>query len=795
MQADASLVEEAVFPGGLTSVTVVQSAQQRQFNNVALGWRFDGTCERAIRGCRRLNLFGGLRSFRYPQVADLAEKGMDNPLRLPTLPGVITRLHLWLLPVVCLLGCKAPPPQTAVSATAPKPAPGVFFIATTGNDQWSGRLPAPNRKGTDGPFATLPGALRTVRGLRQHYGSAAGQSLTVFVGAGFYFVEIPIVLTPEDSGLVLAAYPGARPVLSGGLSIAGWQEVTVQGKKLWAADISAVRDGKWYFRELWVNGQRATRARHPNRGYLAIADLVDKAPEWTQGHTRFRFREGDLKTWNTITNAEVVAMTRWVESRLPVIGVDEKERIVSFSKRSVFELAPGDLYYVEGAFEFLDEPGEWYLDPAAGTLFYLPRPGEQLAGIQAIAPVLSEVVRFESRPEAGQYVERVVLRGLTFSHTEWHFPEGFHSGKNKPDVSPSPKPEVGGFAQAAVGVPGAVWGDGLRDCVFEDCTFSNLGNYGLELARGCQSNRVVRCEFSDLGAGGVKLGETRMRDQDAEQTRANEIGGCHIHDGGKLFASAVGIWIGQSAGNHLTHNLIHDFYYTGISIGWTWGYGRSLATNNVVELNHVHHIGIKSDGDGPILSDMGGIYTLGKQPGAVIRNNLWHDIAGIRYGGWGIYFDEGSSGILAESNVVYRTTHGGFHQHYGETNVVRNNLFAFARDYQLQRTRPESHLSFSFVTNIVYFDSGSLLTGDWKGDEDYQMDWNLYCDARPDAKPSQLRLGPCTWQQWLERGHDRHSLVADPLFVAPQESDFRLRVNSPAFQLGFRSIDLSHVGP
>ena len=236
-------------------------------------------------------------------------------------------------------------------------------------------------------------------------------------------------------------------------------------------------------------------------------------------------------------------------------------------------------------------------------------------------------------------------------------------------------------------MPGAVWGEGLRDCVFEDCRFSHLGDYGLELTRGCQANRIVRCEFSDLGAGGLKIGETSIRDQAAEQTGGNEISDCHIHDGGKMFHSAIGIWIGQSPGNRLMHNLIHDFYYTGISIGWTWGYGPALATNNTVEFNHVHHIGVKSDGDGPILSDMGGIYTLGKQPGTTIRNNLWHDIAGIRYGGWGIYFDEGSSGILAESNVVYRTTHGGFHQHYGETNIVRNNIFAFARDQQIQRSR------------------------------------------------------------------------------------------------------------
>ena len=707
------------------------------------------------------------------------------------------RMKRFLLAAVLtglLFGCARLGPNGATSIPAPKPGPGVFFVATTGNDQWSGRLPAPRRKGTDGPFATLTRALKAVREARQHGAVESRQTATVFLCGGTYFVEAPIVLTPEDSNLLLMACPGTTPVLSGGRPIAGWKEVSVEGKKLWAADVPDVRGGKWLFRELWVNGRRATRARQPNKGYLSITELLDKAPEWTQGQTRFRFREGDLKAWNTVTNGEVVAMTKWVESRLPVVSVDEKERIVNFSKRSVFGLEAGDLYYVEGAFEFLDEPGEWYLDPASGTLYYLPLPGERLETLQAIAPALSQVVRVEGRPEAGKFVGHVILRGLTFSHTEWCFPTGFQSGENKPNISPEPKAEVGGFGQAAVGVPGAVWGEGVHECAFENCRFANLGNYGLELARGCQANRVVRCEFSDLGAGGLKIGETSIRDQAAEQTSANEVSNCHIHDGGKMFHSAIGIWIGQSPENRLTHNLIHDFYYTGISIGWTWGYGTALASNNTVEFNHVHHIGVKSDGDGPILSDMAGIYTLGKQPGTTIRNNLWHDMAGIRYGGWGIYFDEGSSGILAESNLVYRTTHGGFHQHYGETNVVRNNIFAFARDHQIQRTRNEPHQSFAFVTNIVYFDTGVLLTGDLGGDQ-YLFDWNVYFDARPDAKPDQLRVGPCTWQQWLERGHDRHSLVTDPLFVAPQQNDFRLQANSPALKIGFHPIDLSHVGP
>lgn len=132
----------------------------------------------------------------------------------------------------------------------------------------------------------------------------------------------------------------------------------MNGKRLWVGDVPEVREGKLFFRELWVNNQRAIRARHPHHGYLKVADVPDTAKTWTEGQKRFRFAEGDLKAWNTVTNAEVVVMSKWVESRLPVVDVDEKNRIASFGKRAVFALEPGDLYYAEGAFEFLEEPGE-----------------------------------------------------------------------------------------------------------------------------------------------------------------------------------------------------------------------------------------------------------------------------------------------------------------------------------------------------------------------------------------------------------------------------------------------------
>lgn len=677
----------------------------------------------------------------------------------------------------------------ALAANSP---PRIFYVSSAGNDNWSGTRPEANSKKTDGPFATVPRALQAARDWKQQNRASAGA--TISLRGGSYFLEKPLVLKPEDSGLRIATYKSEKPVISGGRRIDGWKEVEVSGRRLWAADMPQAKGGKWTFHELWVNGRRATRARYPNQGYLKVRDLPDRTPDWFTGNSRFGYEESEFQNWAGITNAEVVVMNRWAESRLPIKAIDEKERVLSFTKRSVFQLGAGDFYYIEGAFEALDLPGEWWLDSSLGKLYYLPRPGETLNKIQAIAPALVQVVRCEGRPDKNEYLDGVIFDGLTFSHTEWCFPSGFESAEGKVQIEPKPKAAVGGFGQAAVGVPGAVWGRGMRQCSFQNCRFADLGTYGLELAGGCFSNRVVRCEFSDLGAGGLKIGETAIRENPAERTSGTDVSDCSIHDGGKMFHSAIGIWIGQSPNNRLLHNLIHDFYYTGISIGWTWGYGTTLAGNNLVAYNHIHHLGRKSDGDGPILSDMGGIYTLGMQPGTRVDNNLWHDIAGLQYGGWGIYFDEGSSSIVARSNVVYRTTHGGFHQHYGATNLVCNNIFAFARDHQLQRTRPEPHVSFTFFTNIVYFDKGVVLGGNWSNDK-YNVDWNIFWDARPDAKPEAMQFAGVSFEQWHARGHDLHSVMADPLFVAPGQNDFQLKPNSPALKLGFKPIDLSQVGP
>jgi hypothetical protein len=331
---------------------------------------------------------------------------------------------------------------------------------------------------------------------------------------------------------------------------------------------------------------------------------------------------------------------------------------------------------------------------------------------------------------------------------------------------------------------------GARRCTFDACEVSHAGTYGIELARGCQQNRITRCTLTDLGGGGVKLGEVVIRDPQSEQTFGNEVSDCTITDGGNLFPNCVAVWIGQSHDNTISQNDIHGFWYTAVSVGWTWGYGRSAAQRNIIEQNHIHHIGRKTDQDAPILSDMGCVYTLGDQEGSIIRANRFHDVAALKYGGWGIYFDEGTTHILAENNLVYRTTHGGFHQHYGKENIFRNNIIAYGRDAQIRLTRVEGHRSFTFEHNIVLWSQGALLDGDWSKPT-AAFDHNVYWHAGQ----GEIRFGNRTWDQWQKASMDAHSRIADPHFADPTHDDFRLTAEAAAALGGFKPLDLSHVGP
>jgi hypothetical protein len=265
-------------------------------------------------------------------------------------------------------------------------------------------------------------------------------------------------------------------------------------------------------------------------------------------------------------------------------------------------------------------------------------------------------------------------------------------------------------------------------------------------------------------------------------TFSNIVDNNIITSGGHEFPPGVGVWIGQSANNSITHNDISDFRYTGVSVGWRWGYDFSPAKGNKILYNHIHHIGWG------VLSDMSGVYTLGPSEGTEVSNNHVHHIYAYDYGGWGLYTDEGSSYIKMENNLVHHTKTGGFHQHYGKENLIRNNIFAFSKMFQLQATRVEDHLSFTFSNNIVVYNEGVLFQGPWTK-MNVNIDQNIYWDL---DRPVGLIGGDL--ESWQKKGYDKHSYIVDPGFMDPENGDFELRNTKQSRKIKFNPIDYKAFG-
>lgn len=664
-----------------------------------------------------------------------------------------------------------------------------FYVAIDGQDDWSGKLAAPNKTHTDGPFATLTRARDAVRSLRASHSPAV--PIRVLVRGGTHFLEKPLVFGPEDSGrpdapITYAAYPGEKPVLSGGLRIEGWKPTLIGQKHLWVADVpGGVAPSS---RQLFVNGKRCARPRLPKQGLYRIAEVPDLTPDTpkTARQSRFHYFPGDIQTWENLTDVEVVALCFWVESRMPIARVDEASRTVYLSEGSVFRLSddfsitPAP-YYVENVSEALEQPGEFYFHRTRGKIYYVPRAGEEIATAEAIMPRrILHLVQFKGQPEAGRFVEYVKLSGLTFAHTEATRP-------------PRDWPGDAWRVSGSITAPGVIQFIGARNCAVENSEIAHAGSYGIDLGAGCTRNRIVGNKIYDLGAGGIKVGLRVPITNSLLQSAKNIITDNDIHDNGQIFHSSFGIHIGISNDDVVAHNRIHHQPYIGIITGT----GDEAALGTVIEFNDIHHIGLG------MLSDLGGIYTIGRSGvplGIVVRNNVVHDIESRGYGGWGIYFDDGTTGVRAENNVVYRCKSAGFHMHYGNEhnqheNIVRNNIFALSREAEIARSSDQPELQFVFENNIVYWNDGALFTGNW-GKQGYRFGRNIYWDERfAQTDPEQaIRFARWTLPEWRQRGQDSDSIVADPLFVNPEKGDFSLKANSPALKLGFSPIDVSTVG-
>jgi hypothetical protein len=241
--------------------------------------------------------------------------------------------------------------------------------------------------------------------------------------------------------------------------------------------------------------------------------------------------------------------------------------------------------------------------------------------------------------------------------------------------------------------------------------------------------------------------------RDRIPSSATTVSDCSIHDGGIIFHSAIGVWIGDASRNRVLHNHIYNFNYSGISCGWTWGYAPACTHDNRIEGNHVHAIGHG------MLSDMGAIYTLGRQAGSTISRNYIHDVYSYGYGGWGIYTDEGSSWIRIEENVVCNTKSGGLHQHYGRDNILRHNLFADAIENQIMVSRTQMMRSVTFENNLVQGAGGGRL---WSTPGQHAIiDRNVY--ARSVGRPE--KFDDKDWAGWQATGNDVHGRLSDAMML------------------------------
>ena len=546
---------------------------------------------------------------------------------------------------------------------------GTLYVAPGGDDANPGTMAQ--------PLKTVARARDLVRAMT----AAMTGDITVVLRGGTYPQTATLAFANADSGkngfyVKYVAYTGEQPIITGGQPITGWTLSDAANNIYTASGITA------RFRQLYVNGVKAIRARSPNLGANGAPNFnrLTNADDTAQ---TIQVAASEVGTWNNLTKVEMHLMTGWGDNTLRLtsvatsgstatIKVQSPESTIVFPRPfphlgGQFGTFTKHAYYFENALEFLDQPGEWYLDETKNVLSYKPRTGEDMTKATVVAPAVETILSITGTSTADQ-AGYLWFQGITFAHSTYLRPSqsGFcdaQAGQYNLTATTDNKQTIG-RPPAGVSVTNA------NHIQFERNIFTQMGATGLDFVSGTHDDMVVGNVITDVAGNGISVGkfvasETTEYHVPYDPTDKNEI--CtndtikdnYIHHVTTEFQGAVGIAAGYPKQLDIEHNEVADTAYTGISVGYGWTSTANAMTNNKINANNVHHVC-------QILADGAALYTLSnQQPASEMQYNYLHDYQTTQwadYGDNGIYLDEQTSGYTVAHNAMVNAP----------TNVVRN---------------------------------------------------------------------------------------------------------------------------
>lgn len=663
------------------------------------------------------------------------------------------------------VSCAAVPAFSAYAAEA-----NAIFVSVDGNDGASGTI--------DAPLATISAAKEKAK-------SISG-NVTVYFREGTYTFEDTVYFSAEDkSGVTYKAYNGEKVVFTAGTPYTGFEECTVNGVKAFKKNVGTDAD----IRSLFNSETTLRITRWPEKGYLYPNGTDDKYcqnPEIKDtdngiflSYTAMDVNPKDLPDFKNPDSAVVRILHWWKDELLPVKSYNSKTGLMEFTKGAAMRINTTDRYFIENVFEALNETHEWYYDKADGMLYYIPGEGENAAELTLWGGCLETLVSVDGVD--GISFENIIFRGNGYTVN--------------PYVDSS---------QAAYNAKSCVSYENANDFTVKNCEFRDLASCAVFMGKAVKNSSVENCIFSNIGAQAVYVRGENVPVDSPDVTKNININNNIISGFGRVFYNAVGVLVIHANTVDITHNEIHDGYYSAISVGWVWGYSYTVTSNNRICDNLIYNIGQGW------LSDMGGIYTLGNQPGTVISGNVIHNVAADPdeggYGGWGIYLDEGSAYILVEKNLAYCCGSDSYHLHYGSYNTVRNNIFALSGESQVRAaSAPQRAIAndggkktADFTNNILLTDKKVRTFSYLQNDECYSEKNNIFWDITNGSdilvgKDGTIEKG-ISMETALRKGIITAPVVADPLFADAANYDFELSDDSPAIAAGFEKWDYSNAG-